>query len=144
MIARASAVALALAMLVPAGAAHSGAQLLLSAVVAKNAQVAVRDHPASIQVSEADITRGYVDIASGPRIEVSTNSREGLLVSFLASGEAVRSVHLRGAAGDSILLPGPSRGVAKHRIEPGYRLILAPAARPGTYAWPVQVIATPL
>ncbi len=135
---------IALVLLLPAGAAHSGAQLVLSAVVAKNAHVAVRHHPATIQLSEADIARGYVDVASGPHIDVSTNSREGLLVSFLASGDAVRAVQLRGTAGDSILLPGPARGVAKHRIEPGYRLILTPAARPGTYAWPVQVVATPL
>jgi len=142
MFARASAIALA--MLVPAGAAHSGAQLMVSAVVAKNAQLAVRDHPATIQVSEADIARGYLDVASGPRIDVSTNSRDGLMVAFLASGEAVHAVELRGSAGDSILLPGPAKGVARHRIEPGYSLILAPAVRPGIYAWPVQVIATPL
>ena len=142
MIARASAIALA--VLVPAGAAHSGAQLMLSAVVAKTAQVSIREHPASIQVTDADIARGYVDVANGPRIDVSTNSREGLVVSFLAGGDAIRAVQLRGTAGDSILLPGPARGMVRHRIEPGYRLILAPAARPGTYAWPVQVVATPL
>ena len=126
------------------GAAHSGAQLALSAVVAKNAQVSVRGHPASIQISEADVARGYVDVATGPRVDVSTNSREGLVVSFLVGSEMFSAVQLRGTVGDSILLSGPSRGVAKHRIEPAYRLILAPAARPGTYAWPVQVVATPL
>ena len=133
-----------LVLFIPAGAAHSGAQLALSAVVAKNAQLSVRDHPSSIEVSETDIARGYIDVATGPRIEVRTNSREGLLVTFLASGEAVRSVQLRGTGGESIQLPGPVRGVANHRIEPAYRLILAPSARPGTYAWPVQVVATAL
>lgn len=141
MLARACA---ALVLLIPVGAANAGAQLMLSAVVAKTAQLSVRDHPASIQVSEADVSQGYVDVAGGPRIDVSTNSREGLVVSFLAGGEAVRSVQLRGGSGDSIVLPGTIRGVAKHRIEPRYRLILAPSTRPGTYAWPVQVVATPL
>lgn len=142
MLARACATVLVL--FIPTGAAHSGGQLVLSAVVAKNAQLSVRDHPASIEVRELDVARGYLDVPSGPRIDVRTNSRDGLMVSFIASGEPVRAVQLRGTAGESILLPGPARGVANHRIEPGYRLILAPDARPGTYAWPVQVVATPL
>ena len=141
MLARACA---SLMLLLAAGAANAGAQLALSAVVAKTAQLSVRSHPATFQLSDADVARGYVDIAAGPRIDVRTNSREGLLVTFLAASEAVRSVQLRGLVGDSIVLPGTIRGMANHRIEPGYRLILAPSARPGTYAWPVQVVATPL
>lgn|SRR5689334_13177515 len=141
MLARACA---AFVLLLPVVGAHAGAQLMLAAVVAKNARVSVQDHPASVQVSEADVGHGYVDVATGPRIDVSTNSREGLIVSFRVGGEMFTAVQLHGSAGDSIVLPGPARGIAKHRIEPGYRLMLAPSARPGTYAWPVQVVATPL
>src|SRR5204862_4063071 len=95
----ARACATSLVLLAPAGTAHSGAQLALSAVVAKSAQVSVRNHPASIELSEADVARGYVDVATGPHVDVTTNSRDGLVVTFLAAGEIFRAVQLRGMAG---------------------------------------------
>ena len=91
--------AAALTLLLPAGAAHSGAQLALSAVVAKTARIAVLGHPANIHVSEADLLRGYLDIGPGPRVDVRTNSRDGLHIVFQASSEPVRAVQLRGEIG---------------------------------------------
>ena len=116
---------------------------MVSAVIPKTAQLAVRGHPSSFSVSEADIARGYVDIGTGPNLEVKTNSREGLQVGFYASDETVRAVQLRGGA-SSLLLEGAPRGSVTHRVALDYRLLLSPTARPGVYAWPVQVVATPL
>jgi len=135
--------AAALAILVPAGAAHSGGVLLVSAVIPKTAQLAFRDQPATFAVTEADIARGYVDIAAGPQLVVKTNSREGLQIGFFAADETVRSVQLRTGA-SSLVLAGAARGTATHSVPLDYRLLLAPTARPGVYAWPVQVVATPL
>ena len=80
----------------------------------------------------------------GPRVDVRTNSRDGLHIVFQASSEPVRAVQLRGNGGDAILLPGAPRGISSHRIELDYRLLLSPSARPGVYPWPVQLVATPL
>jgi hypothetical protein len=135
--------AAALAIILPAGAAHSGGVLAISAVIPKTAQLAVRDHPTSFAVTPADIARGYVDIGAGPSLEVKTNSREGLQIGFHASDETVRAVQLR-AGGSSLMLGGAPRGTTTHRVALDYRLLLSPAARPGVYAWPVQVVATPL
>ena len=135
--------AAALAIVLPTGVAHSSGVLVVSAVIPKMAQLAVRDHPATFAVTPADIARGFVDIGAGPRLEVKTNSREGLQISFYASDAAVRAVELRGG-GNSLLLGGASKGTATHRVVLDYRLILSPAARPGVYPWPVQVVATPL
>ena len=132
-----------LAILVPTAAAHSGGMLLVSAVIPKSAQLAVRDQPTTFAVTQADIARGYVDISAGPQLEVKTNSREGLQIGFFASDETVRAVELR-RGGSSLLLGGAPRGTMTHRVALDYRLLLSPTARPGVYAWPVQVVATPL
>ena len=117
--------------------------LLVSAVVPKSAQLAVRGQPSTFAITAADIARGYVDIGAGPQLEVKTNSREGLQVGFFASDDTVRGIELR-RGGSSLLLAGAPRGTATHRVPLDYRLLLAPTARPGVYAWPVQVVATPL
>jgi len=129
---RAGAAVLALAL--PAGAAYSGGtQLALSAVVAKSSRISLRGQPASLEVSAADVARGYVELPAGIRIELWSNNREGLMLSFASSAPFLWSA--------TRLVPGESR---RHSFELRERLPLAPATVPGSYPWPVQVVATPL
>src|SRR6476659_1563354 len=100
----ARACAATLAILLPT-TSHSGGQLAISAVVTMSLHVATRAHPETITVTEADVSRGYVDVAPGPELHVKTNSREGVHIAFVASGETVRAVELRGA-GNVLALPG--------------------------------------
>ena len=132
MLARALAAALALA--VPAGAAHSGgAQLVVSVVVAKSARITAHGQPAQLQVTEADVARGYAELPPGVRLEVWSNSREGLMLALSSAHPFVWS--------EAIVVPGVSQ---RRVVELRGRLNLAPATTPGTYPWPVQVVATPL
>ena len=124
--------AAAVALAVPAGVAYSGGtQLMLSAVVAKSARISTYGHPATLQVTEADVARGYVELPAGVRLETWSNSREGLALSFSASGPFAWTA--------SLVVPGGAQ-----RVDLRYRLPLAHAAQPGIYPWPVQVVATPL
>src|SRR6185503_18513295 len=125
-----------LAILLPTGAAHSGATLLVSAVVPRTVQLAVRAHPETLVVTQADVSRGYHDVGPGPRLRVKTNSREGVQIVFLASGDVVRAVRV-GGSGEALSFPGTARGAATHEVELDYRLILRPDARAGVYPWPV-------
>jgi hypothetical protein len=130
MFVRACAAVVALA--IPAGAAYSGgSQLVLSAVVAKSSRISVQGQPATIEVTAADVARGYVDLPAGPRLELWSNSRDGVLISLAAAEPFVFS--------SSLVVP---RGT--QRVELRHRLALAPAAQPGIYPWPLRVVATPL
>ena len=122
----------------------SGTQLAVTAVVAKFASVALHGQPAALVVTDADIARGFVEIAEGGRIELRSNSREGMKLEFLnrAAG-LVRGIEVTGLPGGAVL-PGAARGVAKSTFAVGYRILLAPAARPGIYSWPVELVAAPL
>jgi hypothetical protein len=90
----------ALGLILPAGAAHSEAQLVIGAVVAKSVRFSVQ----------------------GSRLEVKSNSREGVLLTF-SSADPV-------AWTSTIVLPG---GVQS--------LDLRDLPLP---SWPVQIVATPL
>ena len=124
----------------------AGTQLAITAVVSRFASVSVLGQPAALVLSEADVARGYVDVPQGASLEVRSNSREGFLLEFhnRLAGELVREIEVSGAVGGRIVLPGAARGVSAQRLVVGYRIVLLPAARPGTYPWPVQVVASPL
>jgi hypothetical protein len=140
MLARACAATLAILLPTPS---HSAAQIAISAVVTKVMQVATHAHPETITVSAEDVARGYVDIAPGPTLQVTTNCRDGVRIAFFVFGDVVRAVELRGA-GSVLALPGVARGAVTHRVPLLYRLVLSAGARPGVHAWPVQLVATPL
>src|SRR5262245_30866217 len=124
--------AAAAVLAIPAGAAHSGGtQLMVSAVVAKSSRISIQGQPASIEVTAVDVARGYVELPPGTRLQTWSNSREGLALSFSASGPFAWSAN--------VVVPGGSQ-----RVELRYRLPLERAAQPGIYPWPVQVVATPL
>ena len=123
----------------------SGTQLSVSAIVAKFARLGVQGQPSEMIVNESDVTRGYVEIPDGARIELASNSREGVRLEFLSRlpGDIVRGIEVSGLP-EGALLAGQGRGVARWNAVLGYRILLSPAARPGIYPWPVHVVATPL
>jgi hypothetical protein len=123
-----------LAMLVvalPAAAHAGGAQIAVSAVVAKSSRISFVGQPASIEVTESDVARGYVELPAGARLELWSNSREGIVLSFSSSEPFAWST--------SLVMPGGTQ-----RVDLRYRLPLAPATQPGSYPWPVRITATPL
>lgn len=121
----------------------SGTQLAIAAAVAKFASVGVHGAPTELVVTAADVARGFVDIAEGGRVEVRSNSREGVRLEFLnRSSEWVRAIEVSGLPGGA--LAGAVRGVSNRTLPVGYRILLAPNAQPGVYAWPVGVVAAPL
>lgn len=106
-------------------------------MVARSAKVTLRGQSPTVIVTREDVARGFVDLPAGPRLDVWSNSREGLAVEVV-SAHPLLGVELRGGH-TSLVLPASVRSLDLH-----YRLLLAPHALPGTYAWPVQIIATPL
>lgn len=124
--------------------------LTVSATVLKSARLTVLAQPATVLVTAADVDRGYVDVAASTKLDIKSNSPDGFMIEFVGRGEFVRGLRVQGLGAD--LQMGPEGGYVRLMSGPvrtrvfdlGFRLELSSVARPGTYAWPVQVAVTAL
>lgn len=101
------------------------------------AQVRVLSQPAWMEITPADVERGYVEIGEPVQLEVTGNLRQGIPLSFLPVDDQVAAAH----AWPPVALAG-GRGLRREVVQVRLRLDLAPGARAGRHAWPVQVAST--
>lgn len=122
-----------------------GAALRLAIHIPKVVHMRVLQQPAHLEVTAADLERGFV-IAKA-LVEVLSTHRQGYrLRALLASGPVVEA-ELQGlesplrvdTGGAQVAMPSMvGRGrPAPYPVE--YTLRLAPGTAPGTYAWPVAL-----
>lgn len=143
----AMAMAMALAMAVPAIAGQARASFTVSAVVPVRVTLTALDQPSELAISEADVERGYKDVAATYR--VAHNDRRGYFLTLSPRNGITREVEIRGlstaivmrAEAVEMLQPG-APGV--YDLALGFRFVLDPAAGPGRYPLPVLVTARPL
>jgi hypothetical protein len=125
----------------------AAAQLTVSATVLKHASLKVLGQPAAVVVTEADIARGYVDVAAPAQIAIKCNSSRGYMLEFANEGDFMRQILVRGLsrdvqlspAGGAVMQPYTGHGLTRTTLELGFRFVLSESARPGTYAWPLQL-----
>ena len=140
-------VALAALLAGPALADQAQARFTVSAVVPKRVTLTVLEQPVQLMLSAEDIERGYKDVAA--RYQVRHNDPNGYLLHLAPRIGLTRHVEVRGL-GAAIQLSDADLAVRQasvgrlHDFELAFRFLLDPAARPGTYALPVHVTATPL
>ena len=102
----------------------------------------------SVDVTAADVQRGYVDVAEPLQLRVRTNSRQGYLLQVAKTNEAFSTVEL--SFGNTTMTVSEESWVARPQIDGGelvnaqMRVRLAPGAAVGRHPLPVQVSATPL
>jgi hypothetical protein len=149
LIAYALTVALGLAPLVTmvpsAQAAQRSAAMTVSVTVVANAKMEISYQATQLTITEADITRGYVEVPGASRFSVRTNSRTGYLMEFHPVANVFESVHVGGLGnavqfgvdGGSIVQRGPLASNLTHELS--FRFNLRPEARPGLYPWPLQL-----
>lgn len=125
-------------------------QLTVSATVLKRASLKVVAQPSAVVITEADLERGYVEVASPAQLAIRNNSAEGYLLVFASDGDFLRQARVRGlgaevqigAGGGVVRQPGGSTGTRV--LDLGFRFELSPTARAGVYAWPMQISVVPL
>jgi hypothetical protein len=108
----------------------------------------VMEHQAKvIDVTSEDVARGFVQIAGGSRLLVATRSQGDYALHFATRGALFRSVQIEGI-GRTVELDAQGGTVVQRDVPAGkavvavnYRFQLAPATVPGTYAWPLEVVA---
>jgi hypothetical protein len=128
-------------------AAHAFQDTLqVSAVVPRHASIRIAP-PSSITISEQDVARGYVEVATPVEVTVQSNAPQGYALVFERQGEQVRQAHVQGP--DGALLVGSSsavaarppagRGMWRDRMLLRFRFDLASNARPGEHPWPLNI-----
>jgi hypothetical protein len=135
-----------LGMVAPsAEAAQKSAVLAVSAMVIANAKLQTSHQATSLNISAADVTRGYVEAPAASRFSVATNSRFGYRIEFHPLGDFFESVHVEGmgnvvrlgAEGGTIVQRGPLSQNLTHELN--FRFNLRPGTLPGSYPWPLQL-----
>ena len=141
------ALTLALATAVPALAGQARASFTVSATVSARVTLTALDQPSALEISAADVERGYTDVAATYR--VSHNDRRGYLLSLLPRRGLTREIEVQGLATTLVMAdepielvqPGPP---GSHQLALAFRFVLDPAVVPGRYPLPVLVDARPL
>ncbi len=127
----------------------AGAQLKVSATVLPYTSLNVSNRARTLVVTDADISRGYVDIRAASSIEVSTNTKDGYYLSFECFDTAFRQVQVDGlgrsamVGSGSSIIPMQNNGRVV-RMELSYRFILSENVKPGSYPWPLTVSVIPM
>jgi hypothetical protein len=143
----ATALVLTLAMAVPAMAGQARASFNVSAVVPVRVTLTALDEPSELDLSAADLERGYKEVSATYR--VSHNDRRGYVLSLSPRIGVTWEVEVQGLAATLVM-----REESVEIVQPGspgsqelalaFRFVLDPAAQPGRYALPVLVTARPL
>jgi len=138
---------------VQAEAAGSGAsaKMQISVTIQKSVRVSVKSNPETMQITAADVARGYVDLPQHSRIDIQSNSSDAFALEFHGSDASgvIREVEVSGAgrearigaSGGMMMLASVSQPGVAQAIELRYRVHLTQNAQPGTYAWPMRLTA---
>ena len=101
----------------------------------------------AIAITEEDVTRRFVEVRGGSRIVVTTRSGGRYALDFASRGKIFRSTQIEGF-GRPVALGARGAALVEHEAPAGtttiavnYRFHLAPGAAPGTYAWPLEIVA---
>lgn len=139
----------AILIAIPAVAASSTAQLSVSVQVIARTILSIDSEPASVEVSAADIARGYVDLPQSVAFHVHSNDTAGYTLQF----EPLASPFSKAAVtwADSVASYGSDGTWLTRAYQQGtvrgtmsIRLTIAAGTQPGTYAWPVVFEANSL
>ena len=124
------------------------AKLTVSTRVLPYFQVNLLSQVPEIQITEADIQRGYLDVRSASRLTVKTNSNNGYMVAFEGTLWPFKEIQIQGLASPVQLNSGHAvvyQPSVKGNVfmELSYRFILSDNTQPGSYAWPLSISVQP-
>ena len=128
--------------------AGNKATITVSATVMAKVSQNVIHQVSSINVTEGDIKRGFIEIPSGTILQIKTNSRNGYTLHFEGENELFKEVTVMDKGRATILSSG--RGFI-HQTNSGgnaevkdlsYKLLLNENIQSGSYSWPFRVKAS--
>jgi hypothetical protein len=143
------------ALIVAAGVTAAGARdvhsdIAVSVTVRAVANVEINSMPSGLQISPADLRRGFVDVVQPTQLTVRSNSPKGFTLEILTVAPVLSSMIVAGLDGDLAL--GADGGTIVQRwqiprpasLSLKFRFALAPGLTAGNYPWPIRVAVRPL
>jgi len=140
---------LMLGVVQPAMAGERSAEMAVSVTVMARTLIDTESSPQQLEVSAADVARGYVEVQGATQLVVTNTNRHGYLLSVWPQVQVFSTVMVRN--GDSQAELGADGGEIFERrwgqmlsLELDFRFMLAPGVKPGIYPWPVRLQVSPL
>jgi hypothetical protein len=133
-----------------AGARDVHTELSVSVIVRPMANIELRSMPSDLDISAADVRRGYVEVMQPTQLVVRSNSPSGYALEILTVAPVLSSMIVEGFNSDLEL--GREGGTIVQRwqkpqavnLSLKFRFELAPGLGAGTYPWPVRLAVRPL
>jgi|SRR5438132_1297680 len=130
-------------------AGSSSAQMNVSVQVIARTIVTVDNQPASVDITAADVARGYIDLPQSVAFRVRSNAVNGYTMQFepvgypFAQAQVSWGSNMATVGADGTWLTRPyQQGTTLGNLN--VRLTLAPDTAPGSYSWPVRFSAESL
>lgn len=116
----------------------------VSARVVSHFRIKMIHQVSRVEITRADIRRGYIDIGDALQFEITSNNPRGYVLTFQQASSAFKGFYAK-AGGTEVYLDG-CQGLVKRPHVKGievvrfsYRLILSEHIEPGTRAGPVSI-----
>ncbi len=129
-------------------AGSSNATVMVSAtVIGRISQTIIHQEP-GINVTEADVKKGFIEVPSGTILEIKTNARNGYALFFEGSNELFQEVMVMVNGRTVSLSPNggfvhqPYSGSNIEVKDLSYKLQLKEDIQPGSYSFPFRVKAS--
>jgi hypothetical protein len=126
------------------------AEFAVGATVLARAAITEEASPAGLEVTPADVARGYVDVRRATHLTIANTSPYGYALDVWPAAPVFREVEILGFGADVRL--GNDGGAIVARRARGaslpllldFRFTLAPGLAPGRYPWPLRFQVRPL
>jgi hypothetical protein len=133
-----------------AGAKDVHSDFSVSVIVRPVAGIQLQSAPSGLDISAADLRRGYIDVMQPTQLTVRSNSPNGYVLEILTVAPVLSSMIVEGF--NSELALGAEGGTIVQRwqkpqavnLSLKFRFELAPGLRLGNYPWPVRLAVRPL
>lgn len=133
-----------------AGARDVHSDFSVSVIVRPAANIEFQSTPGGLEISAADLRRGYIDVLQPTQFTVRSNSPNGFALDVLTVAPMLSSMVVEGLNSDLAL--GKDGGTIVQRwqkpqamnLSLKFRFALAPGLTAGSYPWPVRLAVRPL
>jgi hypothetical protein len=124
------------------------ATIMVSATVVPRLSQSIIHQEPTVNVTEGDLKKGFIEIPSGTILQIKTNARNGYALLFEGSNELFKEVLVRDKGRSIALSPNgglvhqPYSGSNIEVKDLSYKLQLKEDIQPGAYPFPFRVKAS--
>lgn len=143
---------IAMTAIVPVQATSAAtAQVSVGAAVLRYVSIRVLSAPRGVNISQADIVQGYVDVEIASKLEIRSNSPTGFALAIESQADFAKGIDVRsnsgvtslGRFGGMLNIQTVGHGMQTTPVELSFRILLSNNAYPGVYPWAPQISVSP-